>query len=82
MSRKSYNRRNPRRVESLKAKRQQKSRRKDRLFTKAYKYSIYCDANVYVLIRTRKDGRIFSFTSDSINGWPPSLQELVYSQHR
>ena len=68
---------NPRRLQNAKAKNQQKRRRMHRLFAKAYRYSIYCDADVYVVLRTRRNGQIFSFVSNSIEGWSPSLQELV-----
>lgn len=66
---------NPRQSGSPKAKNQQKRRRKQGLLVKAYEYSTYCDADVYVVVRTRKDGHVFSFTSD--DGLSPSMRELV-----
>ena len=78
MSRKLRAAENPRQSESPKAKNQQKRRRKQGLFVKAYEYSTYCDADVYVLLRTRKNGHIFSFTSD--DRWSPSMRELVCPQ--
>lgn len=69
---------NPRQSGSPKAKNQQKRKRKQGLFTKAYEYSMYCDADVYVVLRSRGNGHIFSFTSD--DGWSPSMRELVCLQ--
>jgi len=59
-----------RRVNTPKAKRQQ-DRRKESLMKRAYEYSLECDADVYMSIRIRKNGRVFTFTSDSTGEWPP-----------
>ena len=63
--------------ESEKARRQQCYRRKDSLFKKAYEYSLDCDADVYVCIRIRKNGRVFTLNSDCGEAWPMSDQKLV-----
>lgn len=78
MSRKLRAAENPRQSESQKANNQQKRKRKQGLFTKAYGYSTYCDADIYVVLRIRKNDHIFSFTSD--DGWSPSMQQLVCAQ--
>ena len=75
MSRKLRTAENPRQSESPKAKNQQKCRRKLGLTLKAHKYGMYCNADVYLVVRNRKNGDIFSYTSD--DGWSPSMQELV-----
>ena len=62
-------------VRQSKAKNQQKCKCKQGLFTKAYEYSMYCDADVYVVLRSWGNGHIFSFTSD--DGWSPSMRELM-----
>lgn len=62
---------NPHQSGSLKAKNQQKHRHKQGLLMKAYEYSMYCNADVYVVVQTQKDGHVFSFTSD--DGWSPSM---------
>jgi hypothetical protein len=59
-----------RRLDSQKAKRQQQGRRRKILFKKAYEYSLECDADVYISIRIKKNGRVFTFNSDSGRDWP------------
>lgn len=63
--------------ESSRAKSQQRSRRRKGLLKKAYEYGIECDADVYVVLRIRKDGQIYTFNTDSSGHWIPPLQELV-----
>ena len=66
-----------RRSDSKKARRQQQDRRKAGLFKKAYEYSFECDADVYVGIRVKRNGRIFTFNSDTTGEWPLSNIEMV-----
>jgi hypothetical protein len=66
-----------RRLDSQKAKRQQQDRRKECLIKKAYEYSLECDADVYISIRIKKNGRVFTFNSDSTRGWPLSDAQIV-----
>jgi len=66
---------NPHQSGSPKAKNQQKCKCKQGLFAKAYEYSMYCDADVYVVLWSQDNGHIFSFMSD--DGWSPSMRELV-----
>jgi hypothetical protein len=58
-----------RRLDTKRAKRQQ-TRRKDNLFKKALEYSLECGAYVYLAIKIKKNGRIFTFNSDSAGEWP------------
>jgi len=58
-----------RRLDTKRAKRQQQTRRKDNLFKKAREYSHECGAYVYLAIKI-KNGRIFTFNSDSTGEWP------------
>lgn len=66
---------NRRQLETRKAKNQQRRRRKDGILKKVYEYSVYCDADAYIVLRTRNNGKIFAFSST--HGWSPSLRELV-----
>jgi hypothetical protein len=67
-----------RRLDSQKAKRQQQGRRRKILFKKTYEYSLECDADVYISIRIKKNGRVFTFNSDSGRDWPLSEAQMVY----
>jgi hypothetical protein len=66
-----------RRLDSHKAKRQQQDRRKDSLIKKAYEYSLECDADVYMSIRIKKNGRVFTFNSCLTGDWPLSEAQTV-----
>lgn len=66
-----------RRLDTPRAKRQQRDRRRDTLFKKCCEYSLECCADVYISIRIRKDGRIFTFNSDSEGKWPISEAQMV-----
>ena len=66
-----------RRLDTPRAKRQQRDRRRDTLFKKCCEYSLECHADVYISIRIRKDGRIFTFNSDSGGEWPISEAQMV-----
>ncbi|QVM13386.1 hypothetical protein D8B26_007996 [Coccidioides posadasii str. Silveira] len=72
---------NRRRSESSRARTQQKFRRRGGLLRKAYEYSIYCDSDVYMVLRARSSGQIFAFISDSSERWAPSLRELTKQQN-
>ena len=66
-----------RQLDSGRAKRQQQDRRKESLFKKAYGYSLECDADVYISIKIRKNGQVFTFNSDSTREWPLSEAQIV-----
>src|SRR5947209_12788686 len=68
-----------RRLDTKRAKRQQQTRRKDNLFKKAREYSLECGAYVYLAIKIKKNGRIFTFNSDSTGEWP--LPEAPMVRH-
>ncbi|KAL3469057.1 hypothetical protein BJX99DRAFT_89125 [Aspergillus californicus] len=58
-----------------KAKSQQHRRRGDTLFCKAFEFSQECDADVMLVIRSRKNGQIYMFNSN--NKWFPSQDNLA-----
>lgn len=66
-----------RQSDSQRAIRQQRDRRKESLFKKAYEYSLECDADVYVGIRIKKNGQIFAFNSGLTRQWPLSKAQMV-----
>jgi len=66
-----------RRLDSQRAKRQQQDRRKESLFKKAYEYSLEYDADVYISIRIKRNGKIFTFNSDLTQEWPVSEAQMV-----
>lgn len=66
-----------RRSESIQAKTQQRSRLRKSLFKKAAQYSLECESDVFVMIRTRKNGQRFTFDSSVSERWLPSMPELV-----
>lgn len=66
----------PRRSNSSRAKRQQKYRLRRSLFKSAHKFGVECDADVCVILRTRKDGRTFTFNTDSFEKFLPLIAEL------
>src|SRR5215469_5155943 len=61
----------------LKSKTQQRSRRRRCLFKKAKEYSTKCDADVFLILRIRKNGQIFFLNSNATGQWPPSPEQLV-----
>jgi hypothetical protein len=72
-----------RRLDSYKAKRHQQDRRKESLIKKAYEYSLKCNADVYISIRIKRNGQIFTFNSDLTQEWPISEAQIVrYSLSR
>jgi hypothetical protein len=76
MSRK-YQSMKKRRSESNRAKTQQRARRRRGLFKKAAEYTIECESDVFMVIRTRKNGQIYTFDSSTTEEWLPSLSKLV-----
>ena len=70
-----------RRLDTKRAKRQQQIRRKDNLFKKALEYSLECDAYVYLAIKIKKNGQIFTFNSDSTGEWPLPEAQMVTITH-
>lgn len=66
-----------RQSESLKAKSQQRRRRRHTLFTKAKGYGLERNAHVSITLQTRDDGQIFIFNTDSSGYWPLSRQAMV-----
>jgi hypothetical protein len=66
-----------RRLDTKKAKRQQQTRRKDNLFKKAREYCLECGAYIYLAIKIKKNGQIFTFNSDSTREWPLSEAQMV-----
>ena len=44
---------------------QKRSRRRDTLIRKAFEYYEECDADVYLVLRIRKTGQIYTVTSKS-----------------
>jgi hypothetical protein len=67
-----------RRLDTKRAKRQQQTRRKDNLFKKALEYSLECGAYVYLAIKIKKNGQIFTFNSDSTGEWPLPEAQMVH----
>jgi hypothetical protein len=64
-------------LNTKRAKRQQQNRRKDNLFKKAREYSLEYGAYIYLAIKIKKNGRIFTFNSDSIKEWPLLEAQMV-----
>ncbi|RAL04896.1 uncharacterized protein BO80DRAFT_316201, partial [Aspergillus ibericus CBS 121593] len=65
------------RSESTQAKTQQKNRLKKSIFRKAAQYSLECESDVFIMIRTRRNGQRFVFNSSVLERWLPSMPELV-----
>jgi hypothetical protein len=63
-----------RKLNTPRAKCQQRSRRRDSLFWKAFEYCCECDADIFLMIRLKHNGHIFMFNSDS--RWP-LMQDMV-----
>jgi len=68
--------------DSLKTKQQQKYQRKDTLFIKAYKYSIHCNASIYMEICLKDSGKRFILNSDNTGHLPLSAAEIVLNFSR
>jgi hypothetical protein len=66
---------------SLKAKSQQRGRRRHTIFKKVRQYCVECDADAYLVLRIRQTGQMYTLTSRMTAGWPPSLEHLVRQNH-
>jgi hypothetical protein len=64
-------------LDTKRAIRQQQTRRKGNLFKKALEYSVECDSYVYLAIKIKKNGQIFTFNSDSTGEWPLPEAQMV-----
>lgn len=60
------------------AEAQQRRRRRQSLFRMAAKYSIDFQSDIFVIMRIKRDGQIYSFNSAPTEQWPPSMSELVH----
>lgn len=63
--------------QSQRLKNQQRIRRREGLFKKIKEYSIICDSDVFMILRSRNNGQIYTLTSDSVEQWLQTLQQLV-----
>ena len=70
-----------RRSETAQAKTQQKNRLKRSIFKKAAHYSLECESDVFVMVRTRKNGQRYIFNSSVSERWLPSMPELVSGEY-
>lgn len=57
---------------------QKARRRRNTLFKKASEYCSECDADIHLVLRMKKSGKIFVLTSNS-KDWPLSQNQLVSS---
>ena len=55
---------------------QKARRRRETLFKKASEYCSECEADIYLILRMKKTGRIYTLASES-KGWPLSQKQLV-----
>jgi hypothetical protein len=55
---------------------QKARRRRNTLFKKAAEYSSECGADIHMVVRMKKSGKIFILTSNSYD-WPLSDSQLV-----
>jgi hypothetical protein len=53
------------------------SRRKFTLIKKAHELAKFCDVDVALIIRTRKNGRYFTYDSIDLESWLPSKEHIV-----
>ena len=67
-----------RQSESVRAKSQQRYRRKRSLFKKAKEFFLECESDVFVAVRIRKNGQIYIFDSSVQNQWLRDLSNLVH----
>ncbi|KAL4935217.1 hypothetical protein BDV06DRAFT_207458 [Aspergillus oleicola] len=59
-----------------KAKGQQHRQRSSTLFRKAFEFTQECDADVLLVLRSRKTGQIYIYNSN--DQWFPSQEDLTY----
>lgn len=55
----------------------QRNERRISLMHKAYLYSNVCHADIFLGIRLRENGHVFTFQSDKLRFWSPMTQHLV-----
>ncbi|EKV17066.1 hypothetical protein PDIG_16930 [Penicillium digitatum PHI26] len=67
-----------RRSESVRAKSQQRYRRKRSLFKKAKEFFQECESDVFVAVRIQKNGQMYIFDSSMQNQRLRDLSNLVY----
>jgi hypothetical protein len=60
-----------------KKERQMRDRRKKSLIKKVYEMSALCDADVFLGIRIRKNGRVSTFCANRTGIWSPFASHLV-----
>lgn len=68
-----------RKKNTSRAKSQQRTRRRDCLFRKAFEYCCECDADISLMIRLKHNGQTFVFNSDS--RWPVAQGDIVGVYH-
>ncbi|CAG7977552.1 unnamed protein product [Penicillium salamii] len=64
---------------SLKLVRQKQARRRNSLLRKSFEYCRDCDADVFMMIRLKRNGQILFFNSNA--QWPLSREQLVSVSH-
>jgi hypothetical protein len=62
------------------AKSQQRTRRRDSLFRKAFEYCCQCDADISLMVRLKHNGQTFVFNSNS--RWPVVQEDVVGVYHQ
>jgi hypothetical protein len=62
------------------AKSQQRTRRRDCPFRRAFEYCSECDADISLMIRLKHSGQTFVFNSDS--RWPVAQGDIVDVYHQ
>jgi hypothetical protein len=65
---------------SLKSIRQKQARRRNSLLWKSFEYCRECDADVFMMIRLKRNGQILFFNSCA--QWPLSREQLVSVGHQ
>jgi hypothetical protein len=53
------------------------NRRKSTLINKAHELAEFCEADVALIIRSRKSDRYFTYNSLDLKSWPPSKEQIV-----
>ncbi|KAG9230475.1 hypothetical protein BJ875DRAFT_346962, partial [Amylocarpus encephaloides] len=52
------------------------TRRKDTLISKAHDLAALGDLDVAVIVRIRRNGRIYAYDSVDLDSWPPSKEQI------
>lgn len=55
------------------------NRRQSTFINKADELAEFCDVDVAVIIRNRKNGRYITYNSLDLESWPPSKEQIVSS---